>query len=212
MMICAVALLAAMPGIASARSDRAQARLDAIKTCKQQRNAAGKKNFAQLWGKNAYGKCVSRESHENRVEAAQATQDAHANAAKECKTEQAQAAEQFSAAHGGKTFAQQYGTNGNGKNAYGKCVSRHARENQQQEEALNAEQDQNQVNAAKQCKAERNDPNFATAEGHDGKSFADYYGTNANKKNAFGKCVSKKARAMNQHDEQQQEQQQQSSS
>ena len=47
-------------------------------------------------------------------------------------------------------------------------------------------------NAAKACKAEQVDPNFATA--HGGKSFADHYGTNANKKNAFGKCVSKLAK------------------
>jgi hypothetical protein len=41
-------------------------------------------------------------------------------------------------------------------------------------------------NAAKVCKAEQADPDFAT--GHDGKTFADYYGKND--KNAFGKCVS----------------------
>jgi len=34
---------------------------------------------------------------------------------------------------------------------------------------------------------------FAAA--HGGKSFTDFYGTNKNKKNAFGKCVSGKAKA-----------------
>jgi hypothetical protein len=48
-------------------------------------------------------------------------------------------------------------------------------------------------NAAKTCKAQRSDPNFSTD--HDGKTFAQYYGTNAGKgkgagANAFGKCVS----------------------
>jgi hypothetical protein len=40
----------------------------------------------------------------------------------------------------------------------------------------------------------RADAAFATNHGG-GKSFADFYGTNANKKNAFGKCVSKLAKA-----------------
>ena len=48
-------------------------------------------------------------------------------------------------------------------------------------------------NAAKTCKSERNDPNFAAS--HDGKTFDQYYGTNAGNghgagRNAFGKCVS----------------------
>lgn len=43
-----------------------------------------------------------------------------------------------------------------------------------------------QHNAAKKCKAER----ASLGE----KDFADRYGTNANKRNAFGKCVSKYAK------------------
>jgi hypothetical protein len=41
------------------------------------------------------------------------------------------------------------------------------------------------------CAAERSDPGFAA--GHDGKTFDEFYGTNKNLKNAFGKCVSGKA-------------------
>ena len=52
---------------------------------------------------------------------------------------------------------------------------------------------QNTASATAKCKAERDDSAFAA--GHGGKSFADFYGTNANKKNAFGKCVSKTAKA-----------------
>src|SRR4051812_22538443 len=44
------------------------------------------------------------------------------------------------------------------------------------------------TNAARQCRAERGTTS-ATRE-----AFAEKYGTNANKKNAFGKCVSQKAR------------------
>jgi len=49
------------------------------------------------------------------------------------------------------------------------------------------------TNAAMTCKAERSDPNFPAS--HDGKTFAQYYGTNGGNgqgagRNAFGKCVS----------------------
>jgi hypothetical protein len=48
-------------------------------------------------------------------------------------------------------------------------------------------------NAAKTCKTQRDDPNFAA--GHDGKTFNQFYGTNGGNgkgagANAFGKCVS----------------------
>jgi hypothetical protein len=48
-------------------------------------------------------------------------------------------------------------------------------------------------NAAQQCKAEQDDPNFATA--HNGMTFDDFYGTNPNHRNAFGKCVSGKVQS-----------------
>src|SRR5215213_5546624 len=133
--------MAALPAAAFGRSDRAQARLDAIKTCKELRAAAGKKAFAELYGHNAYGKCVSRESRENVTEARQARQDAHADAVTECKAEQAQTDADFSAAHGGETFAQYYDGNAGGKSAYGKCVSRHNSSNLREERARNKRQD-----------------------------------------------------------------------
>jgi hypothetical protein len=51
------------------------------------------------------------------------------------------------------------------------------------------------TNAAKTCKAQRSDPNFASDPSHDGKTFNQFYGTNGGKgkgagANAFGKCVS----------------------
>ena len=115
-----------------------------------------------------------------------AAADAASNAAKKCKAERDGDSAAFAAAHGGKSFADFYGTNGNKKNAFGKCVSAKA------DKEVAAEQTA-ELNAAKQCKAWRADPAFAA--GHGGKSFADFYGTNANKKNAFGKCVSKLAKA-----------------
>ena len=43
-------------------------------------------------------------------------------------------------------------------------------------------------NAAKECKAERADPDFAAT--HDGKTFEEFYGHEATGRNAYGKCVS----------------------
>jgi hypothetical protein len=86
------------------------------------------------------------------------------------------------------TFDQFYGKNDNDRNSFGKCVSGKV-------QAAQAQNEENLQNAAQACRAERSDPNFAA--GHGGKSFTDNYGTNHNKKNAFGKCVSGKAKAQN---------------
>ena len=75
-----------------------------------------------------------------------------------------------------------------GANAHGKCVSEKAKA---KTAATVAEQVDADVNAAKACKALRNaDPD----------GFADTYGTNANKRNAFGKCVSKLAKSQEDDD------------
>jgi hypothetical protein len=91
-----------------------------------------------------------------------------------CKAERAQM--------GTATFKQTYGTNKNRSNAFGKCVSRH-----------NKSEAANQDSAAKACKAEQADPNFAAA--HGGKTFEQFYGTGKKGKNAYGKCVSGKSRS-----------------
>jgi hypothetical protein len=77
----------------------------------------------------------------------------------------------------GTAFATTYGTNASKANAFGKCVSSHAKSAQS---AVN--------NASKSCKAQAADANFATA--HSGQSFAQVYGGSKNGKNAMGKCVS----------------------
>jgi hypothetical protein len=78
---------------------------------------------------------------------------------------------------------------GGGKNAYGRCVSK-----------LAGTVQSDTANAAKQCAAERADAAFPTS--HDGKTFAQVYGTGHNGSNAFGKCVSSKAKTL---EEEQQE-------
>src|SRR5829696_8598024 len=81
------------------------------------------------------------------------------NAAKYCKALKSAS---------GSNFASMFGTK---KNAYGKCVSQTAKKNATEDAK---QEKQAKANAAKQCKAERDDPNFATGEGHGGKSFADF--------------------------------------
>jgi len=75
----------------------------------------------------------------------------------------------------GVNFKSTYGTNANKSNAFGKCVSKNAK---------NAQADV--ANASKACDAERS---------ADAAAFAAKYGKNAKDKNAFGKCVSAKAAA-----------------
>ena len=151
----------------------------ASQTCKQQRVAIGMANFKLLYGTNAkrtnaLGKCVAKLATAKRV--------AVSNAAKTCKAERALSDEEFKAAHENKTFAQYYGTGKNGKNAYGKCVSSHAKENA--DESVEAV-----TNAAKICKAEEKLPVADFQAAHGGKTFAEHYGTKKRKTNAFGKCV-----------------------
>jgi hypothetical protein len=145
---------------------------NAAKTCKALRTASGEANFKNAFGtnkskSNAFGKCVSKQA---KVEEAAATK-----AKSTCKTEQDDP--NFAAGHGGKTFEQFYGTNKNGKNAYGKCVSAQAK-------AKSAEETETQVEAAKTCKTELKEIGR--------KAFVAKYGGKAN---AFGKCISAEAKA-----------------
>jgi hypothetical protein len=117
---------------------------------------------------NAWGKCVS--SH------AKAANNAVNNASKSCKAQLADA--NFAATHGGKTFAQFYGSTKNGKgspqNAMGKCVSLAVK-------SAVAAQGKASVSALKSCKA---------ALKADKTAFATLYGTG---RDALGKCVSTKS-------------------
>jgi hypothetical protein len=151
--------------------------------CTTELHAMGVKNFKALYGDPPKGQHAMRNCQRQHGKSANNTVN---NAAQQCKAEAADP--NFAASHGGMTFDQFYGTNANDKNSFGKCVSTKAK-------AAVDQQDQNTLNAAQMCRAERGDPNFATS--HGGKSFTDFYGTNKNKKNAFGKCVSQKAKALN---------------
>jgi hypothetical protein len=81
------------------------------------------------------------------------------------------------------SFASLYGTK---PNAFGKCVSATAKLQSETESEANEAAEEN---AAKACKKERGTTADSMA------AFKNKYGTNANKANAFGKCVSKLAKA-----------------
>ncbi len=170
--------LLALPAGAVAKPTKTD-RTNAARECRAERGttAATREAFRIKYGtnkngKNAFGKCVSRRSRDEERERVSASQ----NAAKQCKAERA-ADEQ--------AFTQKYGTSKNGKNAFGKCVSQKAAEAKQAADRADAEQAKEREQAAMQCAAERSsDPG----------AFAAEHGTNANKRNAFGKCVSEKAK------------------
>jgi len=176
----ALALLV-VPAGAVAKPDRAD-KTNAAQECKTERGstAATREAFKVRYGtnktkSNAFGKCVSRRA----LDEAQEGVVAHKNASKECKAE----AEEL----GAEAFAAKYGTGKRGKNAHGKCVSSKAKEHEAEADAEDQEQIEARQSAAKTCAAERNEI------GRD--AFAEKYGTNRNKRNAFGKCVSKTVKA-----------------
>ena len=80
---------------------------------------------------------------------------------------------------GAVAFTQAFG---GGANAFGVCVSKLTRFEQAGLSSANT-----------LCRAEQADANFAAA--HGGKTFAAFYGSGAKHKNAFGNCVSRKARS-----------------
>jgi hypothetical protein len=175
-MLAAVAALA-VPAAVLADEPSEQNQKNAAKECKALREASGKENFRSMFGggKNAYGKCVSQHAKKDQKQ----EETAHKNAAKECKAERDADADAF------KT---KYGTNKDGKNAYGRCVSQHAKENKAEAD----QRDANDAEAAKGCRAEK---------AQDPDAFKAKYGTNKNKKNAFGKCVSQNSKDLDEQDQ-----------
>jgi hypothetical protein len=97
------------------------------------------------------------------------------NAARACRA--------IRATLGPELFRQSYGTvQSKRRNAFGRCVSQWTRA-----------EHQNRTSARQACRAEQVDATFPDT--HDGKTFAEFYGTGPKHRNAFGKCVSSKAKA-----------------
>ena len=175
-----LAMLAIPAGAAASPTEGDRA--NAAKECRAERGStdATREAFKVEYGtnktkSNAFGKCVSGHARDEAQEGA----NAHKNASKECKAE----AETL----GDVAFAAKYGTGKKGANAHGKCVSSKAKEHEAAADADDKKQIAARKNAAQTCDDERDD---LGDEAFDAK-----YGTNASKSNAFGKCVSKTAKA-----------------
>ncbi|HEY7267575.1 MAG TPA: hypothetical protein VH501_07770 [Solirubrobacterales bacterium] len=181
--LCCLGVGAIGAGAALADSGKASPNSNRIaaQECTTELHAMGAKAFKGLYGDQPKGQHAMRNCQRKHGKSAGKVAG---NAAQQCKAEQADP--DFAAGHGGMTFDQVYGTNHNGKNSFGKCVSAKA-------QAMQAQREENLRNAAQQCRAERGDASFAGS--HEGQSFNGFYGTNRNNRNAFGKCVSQKAKA-----------------
>jgi hypothetical protein len=169
--IVVAALVAAVLPVSALAEGDSSDKANGARACKALKLSLGDALFKTTYGttadrSNAFGKCVSkwtREERKNREEAVAA-----------CAAEQADP--NFAAAHGGKTFDGFYGVGKRGAAAMQRCV-------QSKRQADTTAEKQATLNAAKQCKAERQ---------RDPAAFKTTYGT---ARNAFGKCVSKLAQA-----------------
>lgn len=185
--LAAGAALAMTPALALASGNtNSAARSAAQKQCRQERTTLGTSTFDQANGtnkskSNAFGKCVSRRTAQNTTDQSKA----QGAAVKECRSEQSDP--NFASSHNGDTFNQFYGTGKTQRDAFGRCVSSHAKA---MTESAEASQVKAEENAAKQCRTEQQANPAA---------FKTKWGTNADKSNAFGKCVSTKAKAQEQN-------------
>jgi hypothetical protein len=175
----AISLAALAPVAASAADPSPSDFKNAAQYCKALKAASGS-NFSAMFASKK--QCKQSVAKKTAKEDAKQEEAAKTNAAKECKAERDDAA--FADAHGGKTFDQFYGSNKNGKNAYGKCVSTKAKAKKDEADAEDEQQQDDRVNAAKTCKTAKHD---------DADAFSQPYGS---RKNAFGKCVSKTAKQL----------------
>jgi hypothetical protein len=175
-LIAACLVAAVVPVTALADPAESSDKANGARVCQALKESMPLADFKAAYGtnadkSNAMGKCVSgwtQRAHQNRHAAETA-----------CAAEQADP--NFAATHGGKTFAQFYGVGKKGANALQRCI-------QAKRQAATTAQQQATVAAAKACRAER---------AANPTAFKTNYGTNENKSNAFGKCVSKLAKAQN---------------
>jgi hypothetical protein len=164
--VLALALLAITASAVAGTTPTPADQSAAAKQCATERTAMGVPAFKLLYGTNA-----NKSNAFGKCVSKLAQQNANnrTNAAAQCRTER----DADPAA-----FAAKYGTGKKHANAFGNCVSGKAK-------AAAAQQVQATDNAAKACWTERK---------ADPAAFKAKYGTNANKSNAFGKCVSGKVK------------------
>ena len=162
------------PTVSAQAKPTSKDKRNAQKECRAERGSepATQEAFA-LRFKN-FGKCVSTRTKEEAAQRAAARK----RAKKQCKTERGKTAETRAA------FRQKYGTNKNGRNAFGKCKAKKAKKNKAKADRADRAKREKRQNAAQRCRQERGTTPESRA------AFEQKYGTNANKSNAFGKCVS----------------------
>src|SRR5580765_1218874 len=163
--VLAPALLAITASAVAGTSPTPADKAAAAKQCSTERTA-NPAAFKLLYGTNA-----NKSNALGKCVSKLAQQNAknQTNAAAQCRTER----DADPAA-----FAAKYGTGKKHANAFGNCVSGKAK-------AAAAQQVQATINASKACWTERK---------ADPAAFKAKYGTNPNKSNAFGKCVSGKVK------------------
>lgn len=164
--VLALALLAISASAVAGTNPTPADQSAAAKQCATERTAMGVPAFKLLYGTNA-----NKSNAFGKCVSKLAAQNAKntTNAAASCRTERTADP---------AAFAAKYGTGKKHANAFGNCVSGKAK-------AAAAQQVQATDNAAKACWTERK---------ADLAAFKAKYGTNANKSNAFGKCVSGKVK------------------
>ena len=175
-LLAGLALILVVPATSVAKPTPDKGDKRAAKTeCKTLRghSAATREGFRTLF--RNFAACVKAHA----ADEAKEEQSAHKNASQDCREERSADA---------AAFADKYGTNGNKRNAFGKCVSEAAKAKEHEADAEDQQDATEFKNAAKECDAERGDTDETRL------AFAMKYGTaNSHYKNAFGKCVSRKA-------------------
>jgi len=158
--LASLVVLAAIPAAAFAGSSSVTA--TASKQCITAKSMLGPTRFVREFG--SFGGCVSSLTP--------LAQQNASTAAALCRTERASAG--FAATHGGKKFAWFYGK-GNPKIAYSRCVA-----------AKELISSQGALGSLSKCYAMQTDASFPSS--HGGKTFAQFWGSNA-----FATCLAQKA-------------------
>jgi hypothetical protein len=159
--VTALLAFAVAPVAASVAAGGTDATKAASATCAASKARLGATTFAQAY--TSFGACVSAMTsvEQQNIASAQAL----------CAVEQGDTVG-FAVAHGGKTFAQFYGTGKNDKNALAKCASIKAQASSKAEQLA-------RTNPSRSCRTLRTQTSVS--------AFALRFGTASN---AFGKCVS----------------------
>jgi hypothetical protein len=166
-----LALAAALVVPASAAADLSRTDYkNASKFCKALEADVADGGLGETLFKQTYGTNHNRSNAHGKCvsKSSHTLDDVHASAVSKCRDERDADEAAFTA---------KYGTGKKGKNALGRCISKQSKQ-------LADDKHDDIVNAAKKCRTER---------ALDRAAFAEKYGTNANNRNAFGKCVSHEA-------------------